>query len=613
MSCTQGASPMPMPTRTKSKTGCKTCKIRRVRCGEERPACRRCLSTGRTCDGYGIWGGGGGGGGSGNSSSSSSSSGSSGSSGSANKSSSQPRWRPRQPQEPEDAVAVAVAAAAAGPLERCTASVYGRPRSSLPVHPARALSPDEQYHFDWFWRRTARKIPGAFFSDAGNALFFQACASDVAVTHGVLAMCSAHRDSDKAVRNMPPRRSRPRPPTLLRREEDFALRQYNKAIWHLRPHLQSGGGDTTSLRIALYACLAFIWVEYFRSRYQRAASHLEHGLGMLEYAHSLSSGPSRFGAQAIDHWVRGVFRKLYVQAILFGQRPCRAWPFPSDLKPLSGASIFLNAHEARDYLERILLQICDVVQSTHLPPEPVEADDARRLCVNGIMDDLNAWASAYDSTLALLESQMDKVAAFACRVLRMYHTMAVIMADTACECDDELQYDRHTAHFLSIIEQALEMRKVALNGKIREKYFGPEGGLPHSIGDMGLITPLYYVAVKCRVRRLRVHAIRLLEEEPRKEGIYDAVLAANIARKVAALEGSLHRRDPSEDEFPLPELPREAEVVVAQVPSAQCRVHILEILLPDDPWECAVMRCRRQHAIERFQISAQLSTGEDDA
>ncbi|ETI23387.1 hypothetical protein G647_05188 [Cladophialophora carrionii CBS 160.54] len=585
------------PTRTKSKTGCKTCKIRRVRCGEERPACRRCVSTGRTCDGYGIWGGGGG-----SSSSSSSSS-------SANKSSSQPRWRPRQPQEPEDAAA---AAAAAGSLERCTTSVYGRPRSSLPVHPARALNPDEQYHFEWFWRRTARKIPGAFFSDAGNALFFQACASDVAVTHGVLAMCSAHRDSDKAVCNGGGGKKGPlrlsRPPTLLRREEDFALRQYNKAIWHLRPHLQSGG-DTTSLRIALYSCLAFIWVEYFRSRYQRAASHLEHGLRMLEYAHSLSSGSSRFGAQAIDHWVRGVFKKLYVQAVLFGQRPCRAWPFPSDLKPISGASIFLNAHEARDYLERILLQICDVMHS----PEPVEADDARRLCVKGLMDDLNAWASAYDSTLALLESQMDKVEAFACRVLRMYHTMAVIMADTACECDDELQYDRHTAHFLSIIEQALEMRKVALNGKIREKYFGPEGGLPHSIGDMGLITPLYYVAVKCRVRRLRVHAIRLLEEEPRKEGIYDAVLVANIVRKVTALEGGLHRPDPSEDDFPLPELPREADLLFAQVPSAQCRVHILEVLLPDDPWECAVVRCRRQHAIERLQISAQLSTGEDDA
>ncbi|KAL5337454.1 hypothetical protein BJX70DRAFT_369430 [Aspergillus crustosus] len=36
--------------RLKSRTGCKTCKIRRVKCGEEKPQCLRCTSTGRRCD-----------------------------------------------------------------------------------------------------------------------------------------------------------------------------------------------------------------------------------------------------------------------------------------------------------------------------------------------------------------------------------------------------------------------------------------------------------------------------------------------------------------------------------------------------------------------------------
>ncbi|KAJ5592867.1 hypothetical protein N7537_009771 [Penicillium hordei] len=35
---------------TKSKTGCDTCKIRRVKCGEEKPHCVRCTSTGRRCE-----------------------------------------------------------------------------------------------------------------------------------------------------------------------------------------------------------------------------------------------------------------------------------------------------------------------------------------------------------------------------------------------------------------------------------------------------------------------------------------------------------------------------------------------------------------------------------
>ncbi|KAI8958805.1 hypothetical protein F5Y11DRAFT_359696 [Daldinia sp. FL1419] len=36
----------------KVRTGCLTCKIRKVKCDEGKPHCRRCLSTGRRCDGY---------------------------------------------------------------------------------------------------------------------------------------------------------------------------------------------------------------------------------------------------------------------------------------------------------------------------------------------------------------------------------------------------------------------------------------------------------------------------------------------------------------------------------------------------------------------------------
>lgn len=36
----------------KSTSGCKTCKIRRIKCDETHPACHRCTSTGRKCDGY---------------------------------------------------------------------------------------------------------------------------------------------------------------------------------------------------------------------------------------------------------------------------------------------------------------------------------------------------------------------------------------------------------------------------------------------------------------------------------------------------------------------------------------------------------------------------------
>ncbi|CAK7206051.1 hypothetical protein SEUCBS139899_008834 [Sporothrix eucalyptigena] len=38
--------------RGKVKTGCGTCRTRKVKCDEAKPSCQKCVSTGRTCDGY---------------------------------------------------------------------------------------------------------------------------------------------------------------------------------------------------------------------------------------------------------------------------------------------------------------------------------------------------------------------------------------------------------------------------------------------------------------------------------------------------------------------------------------------------------------------------------
>ncbi|KAF7563383.1 hypothetical protein G7046_g713 [Stylonectria norvegica] len=36
----------------RAKSGCSTCRIRRVKCDEQKPSCKRCTDTGRNCDGY---------------------------------------------------------------------------------------------------------------------------------------------------------------------------------------------------------------------------------------------------------------------------------------------------------------------------------------------------------------------------------------------------------------------------------------------------------------------------------------------------------------------------------------------------------------------------------
>src|ERR1700761_5463766 len=39
-------------SRKRTKTGCLTCRKRRIKCGEERPVCRNCIKSKRNCEGY---------------------------------------------------------------------------------------------------------------------------------------------------------------------------------------------------------------------------------------------------------------------------------------------------------------------------------------------------------------------------------------------------------------------------------------------------------------------------------------------------------------------------------------------------------------------------------
>ncbi|ETN41333.1 uncharacterized protein HMPREF1541_03268 [Cyphellophora europaea CBS 101466] len=45
-------APVVKKKHSRTRNGCITCRIRKVKCDEVRPACRKCLDTGRKCDGY---------------------------------------------------------------------------------------------------------------------------------------------------------------------------------------------------------------------------------------------------------------------------------------------------------------------------------------------------------------------------------------------------------------------------------------------------------------------------------------------------------------------------------------------------------------------------------
>jgi hypothetical protein len=54
--------------------------------------------------------------------------------------------------------------------------------------------------------------------------------------------------------------------------------------------------------------------------------------------------------------------------------------------------------------------------------------------------------------------------------------------------------------------------------------------------DLGIIAPLFVVATKCRDRKLRREAIRLLMSSPRREGMWDSILTGRAAQWIMEIE-----------------------------------------------------------------------------
>lgn len=454
------------------------------------------------------------------------------------------------------------------------------------------LDDKEQYHFEWFWCRTQRKLPGAFQSPQSNALLFKACIAEEAVTHALLALSSVHRNA------LVYTQARPHCPTP---EESFTLIQYNKAIKCLQDGVQSQ--SIFALRISLFLASSLTLVECFRSRYRLAKLHLEYGLRLLGQLRSLLSTTEVYnGGQVVcdvDEYFFLVFKRLYVQYALL-QEPQISWHCDMYMSPLSHTGRFASTDVARTYLEDSLLDLRQLELNDLLGPAVVRCTARGRSRI-AIKKDLSAWKMVYDETMKAYESTLERQKWFAYKLLHLYYTMCEIMSG-ALRGHDECIYDTMTPLFLSMLQQLLDIRDIASRAQLREQYFGSEEGLSHSISDMGVVIPLYFLAVKCRIPRIRLQAIELVAETPRHEYVWDSTLATNIAKTIMKLEeGLAYDKVIANTRFCENTMPKLAELERPIVQSSK-RLRYVSIHLPDSSLGNVTLKCKRSNTMEDFEV-----------
>ncbi|KAM7195680.1 hypothetical protein V8F20_007424 [Naviculisporaceae sp. PSN 640] len=230
-------------SKPKVRTGCITwlfiSKIRRVKCGEEKPACYRCTSTGRTCDGY-------------------------------------DNGTPLRNRTPQDSLQEAELKRAeflrtyqwnesVRSMRPIVADIEGTEMEKKFFHRFRTATEDsltahQMCTFTPFWTRLAPRITH----------------HDDAVKHAAIALGAAHQ------LYQPPSSNSAVPDNRLTPEdiEVFIIQQYNKSISKLQRHV--GSSSPESIKVTLICCLAYICLETLRSSHQAVVTHLLNGLKILQ-------------------------------------------------------------------------------------------------------------------------------------------------------------------------------------------------------------------------------------------------------------------------------------------------------------------------------------------
>ncbi|OBT89238.1 hypothetical protein VE02_04267 [Pseudogymnoascus sp. 03VT05] len=487
--------------RPKVKTGCKTCKLRGVKCDEAKPICRRCISTGRTCDGYGIWGGGG------------------------NAYGSVSRiTNPSLPSHPLPLTPITSTTCIPGPLT-----------STRTLPPLRgATTQHEQRAFEYFLHRTSRKLPGIFDSPFWSSLVFQASARDPAVLHALIALGAV--DLGKATRELACAKER------VRGYERVALVQYNKAIVGLGVHFRSRDGDAR--RVALITCLLFICIELLRERFKTANTHLSNGLKLLSEMRRGGGEEMRGGGEllinteleSVDDYLVEAFTRFNIHSSLFGQDTILLYTIAPHASSTDHAipRAFTTFRTARLYLDTVINAIYNLAHQVASLPSASPIPQHYTHTQSTLRTSLDQWLEAFQSSLPTLTTHHPLITPLVAPLLYTYHTMSTIILSTSLSPRNELVYDSHTTAFESMIRLIRGVWETILSAHapLGDEIPDPPG----FTADMGFIPPLFFVVLKCRDRGLRREALDLLAGAPHREGLWDGVMAGGVGRRVVEIE-----------------------------------------------------------------------------
>jgi len=355
----------------------------------------------------------------------------------------------------------------------------------------------------------------------------------------------------------------------------YALQQYNQAVKCTQALLEeSSYGSEDKVIKGLVACVLFVCYENFVGNYEISHMHLQHGLQII------SKECRKQGRSAIPTDIVQIFKRLDLQAISYTNvkvpypdQPCKEHIDLLTAPPTSFASI-------EDSLD-VILQLCRWMfrreaYSNMCPVPQQDLESAKKA--------LKRWNTAMNQYFIAPEVKKKEQLPHAVVLLRMYQIIMTIIIVTGVHGQETLHdaFIHKYEEVLALAEGLYLNSRVSLSSASSNRFF---------CFDIGVIFPLFWVAIKLRKPRSRRRAVELLSLMRHQEGSWKSTSAAKVAQFAIDIEEEGILND-----YDIPEFARVHQVnTMADVETGEIRVscvmrsgidgswYIREGRIPDGP------------------------------
>ncbi|KPI39121.1 uncharacterized protein AB675_4654 [Cyphellophora attinorum] len=523
---------------------------------------------------------------------------------------------------------------------RLIATFNSIPQTPVPALPpiARSLSLQstisdaEQECFDFFLQRSVLKLPGLNIPKFWRSTLLQASTTERPVLHAVLALGSLHQQG--AGQDLRGHEG----PKL----ETFMLRQYALALRELGYRQRHDVTDLTArkkpspkeLSVTVITAVVFVYFEFLREHYTDGCKHLQFILQLLnECGNDFGippCGPNymQMSSKLLrDDWILEPILRLYIQANMLGQT---AVPLPKAFQAAAVAplpSLFTSLQHARWYLDLLTATILHLqyeLRGRHLSTlgyvaEATSSNVDILHTATIVQSQLHVWKTTFAATMTAISDRATQRDHFRYISYGGAHRLAVIMIDVllrsipsdhpptssstspnfhflikdhSIPSSIEDLYDTHHHLFHQNLLTAITQYTVSSSPTSRRAIIGivaTDRKHAEPTIDQGWLYHLFFTAIKCRVHRIRQHALRLMRTTWHKEGIWDTGICVRVVEECLRLEEGdiFHQGGVCDCAFELMQPPPEPrgndrELDLVTTPTYR-RLEDLRVCLPSSP------------------------------